>query len=460
VRIDRNMTLLQDIAATMVQDTPVPVPVAERELQRLHVLDTVVAGLSAAATPEAAAMRPLLAGGTAADLAGLCSATARLSEIDDIYLPSCITPSAVAVPVALVIAANAPSASTASFLQAIRAGTGLVMQFGAAVDGARLLYRGIWPTYLAAPLGACATAARLFNLDRDATAHALSLALMLSSGAIGRLAEGRTGRWFLFACAVASGVRAAEAARDGMLGDPALLDGDWMERTRGIKFDPAPLRTDWIGTVYRSLSQKPYCTGRQCLAAGQAFRELIEEGLDPAQASAIRVRVPPIYAGMISVKPDPQSRSSSLIGAPLQMAIAALQPDAAYLIDRSGLQSDAALRRYAERVTVIPDEAMQDMYPRQWPGEVEVDTPKGTLVRRVVDAKGDPSHRLMEAELIDKSHRVLDRLLGPTEVARWIDMTSRALSGDLKLRHLGQTFVDALAASSKVEPAVAASAVH
>jgi 2-methylcitrate dehydratase PrpD len=163
---------------------------------------------------------------------------------------------------------------------------------------------------------------------------------------------------------------------------------------------------------------------------------------------------------MISVKPDPDSRSSSLIGAPLQMAIAALQPDAAYLIDRSGLQSDAALRRYAERVTVIPDEAMQDMYPRQWPGEVEVDTPKGTLVRRVVDAKGDPSHRLMEAELIDKSHRVLDRLLGPAEVARWIDMTSRALTGDLKLRHLGQSFVDALAASPEVEPAAAASAVH
>jgi 2-methylcitrate dehydratase PrpD len=452
------MTLLQDIAATIAQESSAAA--AERELQRLHVLDTVVAGLSAVATPEAQAIRPLLSAGSTADLAGLCSATARLSEIDDIYLPSCITPSAVTVPTALVIAAQAPGISPAVLLQAIRGGTGLMMQFGAAVDGARILYRGIWPTFLAAPLGACATAARLFNLDREATAHALSLALMMSSGAIGRLAEGRTGRWFLFAYAVASGVRAAEAARAGMLGDPALLDGDWMEGTRGIKFDPKPLRAPWVDTVYRSLSQKPYCTGRQCLAAGQAFRELIEEGLDPAQASAIRVRVPPIYAGMISVKPDAQSRSSSLIGAPLQMAIAALRPDAAYLVDRSQLQSDATLGRYAERVSVIPDDAMQDMYPQQWPAEVEVDTPKGTLVRRVVDARGDPSHRLREAELIDKAHRVLDRLLGPAEVARWIDMTSRAMSGDFKLRHLGQTFVDALTTSPRVEPAVAASAVH
>jgi 2-methylcitrate dehydratase PrpD len=196
------------------------------------------------------------------------------------------------------------------------------------------------------------------------------------------------------------------------------------------------------------------------LAAGQAFRELIEEGLDPAAATAIRVRVPPIYAGMISVKPDPKSRSSSLIGAPLQIAIAALQPDAAYFIDRTGLQSDVTLRRYAERVTVVPDEKLQDVYPQKWPAEVEVDTSKGMLVKRVVDAHGDPSRRLMEAELIDKAHRVLDRSLGHAEVMRWIDMTSRAFNGDLKLRHLGQTFVEAINASPELGPAVAASAAH
>jgi 2-methylcitrate dehydratase PrpD len=226
------MTLLQDIAAVVVQESPVPA--AEHALQRLHFFDTVVAGLAAANTPEAEAMRPLLADLAIADRAGLCSATARLSEIDDIYLPSCITPSAVSVPVALVIAARFPGIAPETANAAIRAGTGLMMHFGTSIDGARILYRGIWPTFLAAPLGACATAARLFGLDRDQTAHALSLALMMSAGTIGRLAEGRTGRWFLFAQAVAAGVRAAEAARAGLLGDPALLDGDWMERTRGI----------------------------------------------------------------------------------------------------------------------------------------------------------------------------------------------------------------------------------
>jgi 2-methylcitrate dehydratase PrpD len=233
-----------------------------------------------------------------------------------------------------------------------------------------------------------------------------------------------------------------------------------MERTRGIKFDPQPLRAPGIDTVYRSLSQKPYCTGRQCLAASQAFRELIGEGLDPAKASAIRVRVPPIYAGMVSAKPDPDSRSSSLIGAPMQMAIAALKPEGAYLVDRSGLQSDQALRRYAERVSVVPDERLQEVYPEKWPAEVEVDTPDGMLVRRIVDVWGDPARRLTEVELIDKAHRVLDRSLGHAEVARWIDMTSNAFTGDLALRRFGQTFAEAIATSPQLEPAAAASAAH
>jgi 2-methylcitrate dehydratase PrpD len=280
---------------------------------------------------------------------------------------------------------------------------------------------------------------------------------MMSAGTIGRLAEGRTGRWFLFAQAVASGVRAAEAAKVGLLGDPALLEGDWMERTRGIKFDPAPLRTPWIDTVYRSLSQKPYCTGRQCLAASEAFRELIADGLDPASVSAIRVRVPPVYAGMISAKPDPNSRSSSIIGAPLQLAIAALQPDAAYLIDRTGPQSNAALRKYAERVSVAPEEKLESLFPRQWPAEIEVDTPHGTLVKRVDDSRGDPSRRLTEVELIEKAHRVLDRSFGRSEVKRWIDMTAAAHASEVNLHRLGQEFVAALSAPRAVQSAPCAS---
>src|SRR5262249_42133663 len=158
---------------------------------------------------------------------------------------------------------------------AIGAGTELMVRFGVAIDGAHVLYRGVWPTLLVAPLGAAATAAGLFGLDEEATAHALALALSASTAAIGRPSERGTGRWFRFAGGVAGGVGGGKAARQGLQGDLSLLDGDWLERTRGVRFNPNPLQSQPSANLYSSLSQKPYCTGRQCLAAGEAFRSLI-----------------------------------------------------------------------------------------------------------------------------------------------------------------------------------------
>ncbi len=59
-------------------------------------------------------------------------------------------------------------------------------RLGVAIDGARVLYRGLWPTYFTAPLGAAAIASRMMHLSEEQTAHALSLALMLSAGRSGR----------------------------------------------------------------------------------------------------------------------------------------------------------------------------------------------------------------------------------------------------------------------------------
>jgi 2-methylcitrate dehydratase PrpD len=160
---------------------------------------------------------------------------------------------------------------------------------------------------------------------------------------------------------------------------------------------------------------------------------------------------------MISAKPDPNSRSSSIIGAPLQLAIAALQPDDAYLVDRTGPQSDAALRKYAERVSVVSDEKLESLFPRQWPAEIEADTPHGTLVKRVDDSRGDPSRRLTESELVEKAHRVLDRSFGRAEVKRWIDMTAASHTGEINLRRLGEEFVAVLSASPPLQAAPGAS---
>ena len=50
----------------------------------------------------------------------------------------------------------------------------------------------------------------------------------------------------------------AIAAKTGLTGDVALLDGDWLERMRGVRLNPAPLRALAGMQVYAVLSQKPF----------------------------------------------------------------------------------------------------------------------------------------------------------------------------------------------------------
>src|SRR5258708_39872603 len=86
-----------------------------RELVELHLIDTVGALIASARTVEGlgllrfrAAMRARGEGAWALDLATRC-ALARLSEIDDIHLPSMITPGAIVIPGALTLAGALPA---------------------------------------------------------------------------------------------------------------------------------------------------------------------------------------------------------------------------------------------------------------------------------------------------------------------------------------------------------------
>src|ERR1700722_3825994 len=172
---------------------------------------------------------PGVGAGALPEITGRGAATIRLSEIDDIHLPSCTTPSAAAVAVALSLAAQAGRFDPVQVASAIWAGTEGMTRLGQAVRGPDILYRGVWPSCFAAPLSAAATAARLGGFDGRQTADALSLALMLSTRGTGRPHGSPSARWVMFAVAVASGLAAAEAVRAGYRGDPALLDGNSFE---------------------------------------------------------------------------------------------------------------------------------------------------------------------------------------------------------------------------------------
>src|SRR5262249_62072195 len=107
------MTALEQLGRHIARSECLSPPT--RELVELHLVDTVGALIASTRTVEGAsllrfraAMRERGQGAWALDLATRC-ALARLSEIDDIHLPSMMTPGAIVIPGALTLAAALPT---------------------------------------------------------------------------------------------------------------------------------------------------------------------------------------------------------------------------------------------------------------------------------------------------------------------------------------------------------------
>jgi 2-methylcitrate dehydratase PrpD len=173
------------------------------------------------------------------------------------------------------------------------------------------------------------------------------------------------------------------------------------------------LKGSRTGSVYASLSLKPFCSAKQAIAAIEAFRTILADtNLDREAMTKIRVRVPPAYAGMIATAAAAGARQSSLVSVAHQIALAAAKPDRLYDVDRSGTVADEAVARFAGKVEVVADAALATFYPQHWPAEVEIEADGKVYQRRVVAAEGDPERPLRRADIDEKAHRVLDPLLG------------------------------------------------
>ncbi len=394
------------MAEWVCADDPLP-PDTRRQLA-IHLLDTVGAWIAGTATEEHAMLTRLFHG-EPLDRVALGVATTRLTEIDDIHMASCTTPGSVVVPCALAIAARKPP-DAYSFARALHAGYEVITRFGVAVAGPDIVYRGFWPTLLAAPLGAAAVTASLLGLDAGKTAEALAIALTLTSASAGGH-RGRPARWLLLGLAARNGCAAALAAAEGFECDRTLLDGDWMVRTHGVPCDSAAL----VAAAHNAtgeLSLKPYCAAKQCIAAIDAFRKLLGQGIAPDEIDRVRVAVPPAYAGMIGHRNAAQGRLGRITSVAYHLALAVYLPDALYDVARPDLAPDPRIADFMDRVETVADESLAQHYPRRWPARVEAVLKDGrTASKLVIDARGDPAnisdfsaeakfHRLANAEAI------------------------------------------------------------
>jgi 2-methylcitrate dehydratase PrpD len=383
-------SLLLDELAVFAADAQAS---AGREQLVLHLADAAIALMAGMRSTDGRMAAALIHRFDTSPLAhgARLAAVMRLSEIDDIHRPTAVT------------------ASAARFADAIFVGQELALRLALAMGGASLLARGLWPTYLVAPFGAAATTARLLGLNAARTAQALALALAQTPRAPGRTPHTPCpGRWPLFGNAVRAGCFAALAAADGIDGDPALLNDAWLASIGGTDADAAPLRElDPASPLIAQVSIKPHCSAKQTLGAVHGLRELLARGIDPASIDAIEVQVPAAYAGMIARETPAASRLASIVSAPGQLALAALQPASLDDVSRDALDWNGPLGALAAKVSVRADPALDALYPRQWPARVTVIAGRRREQILMTDSPGDPAMPFDTASVIDKATRVV-----------------------------------------------------
>ena len=410
---------------------------AVRESVELHLIDTVGALIASTHTVEglgllrfraAMRVRAQADGAGALDLATRC-ALARLSEIDDIHLPSMTTPGAIVISGALTLAGALPPVAAGDVIAAILAGTEAMTRLGRAVDGPAILYRGIWPTYFAAPFGMAAVTARLLKLDEEASAHALALALTLAAPTVGHHNAATTSRWFAVGNAARNGLNAALAAQQGFTADRKLFEGRVLPDILGIRPDVAAL-SDGLGEriALAEVSFKPWCAARQTMAATQALKDVIASGVAPAAIDAIVVCVPPPHLKMIDHGVVAGDRASHLTSVRYAMAAAALAPEMAFDVQQTPPDLPPPVRALMAKIKVEADERLLADYPASWPARVRVAAGSTRHAREVTHVPGDPARPFDRTRVREKFLRFTQPMLGVETAERILARCSDVLA--------------------------------
>jgi 2-methylcitrate dehydratase PrpD len=413
------MSALEAFAGVIARATPSSDLV--RETVELHLIDTVGAWIASTQTTEGLALlrfraamreREQAADAVTLDLATRC-ALVRLSEIDDIHLASMITPSAIVIPGALTLAATAVTATPDDLMAAILSGIEAMTRLGRAIDGPAILYRGIWPTYFAAPFGLAAVAARLLRLDAQATANALALALTLAAPAAGHHNAATTARWFAIGQAARNGLAAARAAQHGFTSDRSLVESQFFRGVYGVTPDAAVF-SDAPGAQASlvEVSFKPWCAARQTMAATQALKEIIDGGVAPSAMDEISVSVLPPHLKMIDHDVLSGDRASHLTSVQYCMAVAALAPALAFDLQQAPPELPPAVREFMAKIRVEADESLLADYPRVWPARVRVAVGSARNERTVTHVPGDPARPFDRARVREKFLRFAQPALG------------------------------------------------
>jgi 2-methylcitrate dehydratase PrpD len=414
------------LAEWLAQLQPREIPDGTRQAIRAMLLDTLGVALYGLDQPWTRAARawaergaePAGARGALASLWGdgrrrlrpgdaalVNGVAAHAFELDDFHNAK-LHPGAVVVPAALALgeALDAPGERLET---ALVAGYEVMIRAGLALDPSVARLRGWHLTGVCGGLGAAAAGAVLLGLDTERAAWALGLGGTQAAGLFAFNADGAMSKRFHPGRAAQSGVLAAELASLGFSGPTQLFetaDGGFLSSFSDAS-RAAELTAD-LGVAYRldATSFKPYsCCGslHSYIDAALALRP---------KFLAARAGAPRVRAGMSRVV-DVQCGFDYRPGSALNAQMSARYCIAAALTDGAVLPAQFAPARVASddlvalagAVELVPDPALDAIYPQHFIGWVELDGERVT----VRDPSGSPENPARDAALRQKFHSLL-----------------------------------------------------
>ncbi len=430
------MALLDELAGFITHVTFDGLSPQTLSQAKLHLFDSLGALLAGACTEEAKANRDLVkelflpGAGKDVPVPGFdlsaplplalllsCVAT-RLTETDDIDIASCTTVGSVVVPAALLFGFK-KGATGQEFLEGVVTGYEIFTRLGAAVNGAEIIYRGLWPTSLCGAIGVAAVGSKIIGLTPDQVKNALAISLTLSTGISGRVKTGLTSRWLTLGCAAQNGLIACLGAAKGFAGDQTILEGIFSS-TYGLNLK-SEILLEGLGKDFRieRVNLKPYCSARQAIASIEAFRWLLRTyGIDPEAIEEIEVIVPKQYSEMIGRPGFPEDRLGSITSVRYQLALAGFYEDDLYDIERKGLRNEEKVHAFMRKVRVTPSDPLTAIYPKKWPGKIVLRANGKSYEHEVLAPQGDSDQPMTWEGVEQKMKRISRQFFDASKIEK------------------------------------------
>ncbi|MCW5750845.1 MAG: MmgE/PrpD family protein [Alphaproteobacteria bacterium] len=328
----------------------------------------------------------------------------HILETDDLHRASVVHPGCVVVPAAYAIARR-EGAGGRRFLRAVLKGFEACCRVGMGVGPGH--YR-IWHnTATCGPFGSAYAAGDLIGLDAVQMVHALGNAGTQSAGLWEFLATGAMSKHLHAGRAAEAGVIAADLARLGFTGPPAILEGP-KGLFAGACPDPRPeavLAEPEQPWQLCLTSIKPWPSCRHTHPAIDAALELSAR-IAPEMVARVEVET---YRAAIDVCDRPVANSEYEGKFSLQHCVATALTDGRVDFASFAPEARARLGDLAARVELRLSEPYASAYPRAWGSAVQVTMRDGNVLRAARQhAKGDPEAPLDAAAMQTKARMLLD----------------------------------------------------